>query len=74
MTQWVSGRTPDAKYKQDIVARIRKARAEGVSSGRIARESDGSIGLHQIFDALDSKQLGPETWQGIDDALKRLGY
>jgi len=74
MTGWRNYQTDSPEYKREVLDRIRKARAEGVPTGRIAEVCGEEIGLHIIYDMMEAKVLPHRMWELVDKGLKKLGY
>ena len=63
-----------ADYKRSIIERIQKARKSGVSAGKIAKASEGQMSIHTVYDMLNAEIFGKESWQVMDETLKKLGF
>lgn len=61
------------EFKRGVVARIIKARSDGVSAGKIAKACNG-LSIHIIYDALSATMFPKEIWEMLDEALKSVGY
>ena len=62
-----------AEFKKDVVARIVKARADGVSSGKLAG-TDEDLSIYTIYGALEAEPYPKYVWEKLDEALKKFGY
>lgn len=63
-----------ARLKKDVVARIQKARASGVSAGKIAAASDGMFSIGNVYDMLNAEVFDKGIWEKMDEVLKKVGY
>lgn len=59
------------QFKRAVVARIIKARENGVSAGKIAHQLGDKI--HTVYDMLEAKAFPMSAWRAMDEALKELG-
>ena len=74
MTTWREYKNEETEIKMEVMERIRKARADGVPAGIIAKESSEGMSIHVIYDMLEAKILPLDKWKQVDEGLKRLGY
>ena len=74
MTTWREYYTEESELKKDIVDRIKKARADGVPTGKIVKECSETMSIHIIYDMLEAKMFPIEVWEKVDKGLKKLGY
>ena len=59
------------RLKKDVVARIKKARGNGISTARIARQL--GHGIYTVYDMLGAVPYPMSAWRAMDKALKELG-
>lgn len=62
-----------ATRKQNILAALRHARADGISMQRVA-DQVGGLTINSVMDVLDAKNLPLPVWTDVEKALKKLGY
>jgi hypothetical protein len=74
MTEWRTGRAADVELKRGVLERLRKARSEGLSTGKLANSCDGEISIHTIYDMLEAKSFPENVWRCVDEGLKKFGY
>ena len=55
------------RYAKEIRAVINRI-------GEIERESEGELGVHDVFDMLEAKIMSKEKWVKMDEVLKAFGY
>lgn len=59
------------QLKKDVAARIKKARENGVSAGKIARQLGD--GIYTVYDMLGAVPYPMSAWRAMDKALRELG-
>ena len=64
----------DAELKKGVIAKIQKARKDGMTIGRLEAACPPGITLHVIYDMLNAGLLPIEIWQEMDDVMSGLGY
>ena len=74
MTEWGNNFCADPELKKDVYKRLREARKDGLTVGEIERESEGELGVHDVFDMLEAKIMPKEKWLKMDEVLKAFGY
>lgn len=62
------------QFKKDVVARMRKAREDGVSASKMADAAGDIVSIGVVYDLLNAEMFGKEVWSAMDEGLKKLGY
>lgn len=63
-----------ASLKRDVLARLMRARSEGIKAGQIVEASGDSLNIYIIYDMMNAETFAEEKWLEMDSALKCLGY
>lgn len=74
MTEWGNSYGAEPELKKDVYKRLKEARKDGLTVGEIERESNGELGVHDVFDMLEAKVMGRDKWVKMDKVLKEFGY
>jgi hypothetical protein len=62
----------NAEFKKSVIAKIRRARSEGITFGEMEEACPDGITVHTICNLLNAQVYPIEVWEAVDKVMDDL--